>query len=100
MDVHSVIATAVEEVLEGVKAANAELVGKARIGDATRIEIEFGITATYEVANYDDLRIATVRATLPILPGGEEGSPVGPATAALAKEEPPKKTDKSEKKRK
>lgn len=88
MDLHQVITSAVEEVLDGVSAANKELAGKARVGEPSSIEIEFGVTSTYEVANYDDVRVATVRARLPLFHGGEEA----PATAAVA--EPKEKNKK------
>lgn len=107
MDVHSVIVTAVEEVRHGVRSANAELAGKARVGEPTRIDIEFGITASYEVANYDDVRVATVRASIPILPEEVAGAQVGPASAAIENgagstgpKEKGEKADKANKKKK
>jgi hypothetical protein len=97
MDVHSVIVTAVEEVLHGVREANKGLAGKAQVGEPSSVEIEIGITSTYEVANYDDVRVATVRVKVPILTGATES----PATAALEHEAeaggPKKETAKKKK---
>jgi hypothetical protein len=36
------------------------------VGSPSAIEIEFGITSTYEVANYDDVRVATARVRIPL----------------------------------
>jgi hypothetical protein len=91
MDIHQVIASAVEEVLDGVAAANKELAGKARVGEPSSIEIEFGITSSYEIANYDDVRVATVNVRFPLFHGE-----AAPATTAVAEEPVEKK--KSEKK--
>lgn len=87
MDIHEVIATAVEEVLDGLGKANKDLEGKAVVGAPSSIEIEFGITSSYEVANYDDLRVATVRARLPLHSGVYQS----PATAAVEAEPNKKK---------
>jgi hypothetical protein len=88
VDIHQVIASAVDEVLDGVSAANKELAGKARVGEPSSIEIEFGITSTYEIANYDDVRVATVNVRLPLFHGEQSA----PATAAVESE--PKKDGK------
>ncbi len=58
MDLHEVIITGVEEVIHGVEGARKELTGKATVGFPTSIEMEFGITSSYEVANYDDVSVA------------------------------------------
>jgi hypothetical protein len=92
LDIHQVIASVVEEVLHGVSAANKELAGKARVGEPTSIEIEFGITSTYEIANYDDVRVATASVRLPLFHGEQ-----APATATVAAEKKPEKSDKSKK---
>jgi hypothetical protein len=84
MDIHSVITTAVEEVLHGVTEAKKQLTGKATVGFPNRIEVEVGITSTYEIANYDDVRIATVRVGIPIFQEGE-GATESPASEAAAK---------------
>jgi hypothetical protein len=85
MDVHQVITTAVEEVLHGVAEANKALAGKAKVGEPSSVEIEVGITSSYEVANYDDVRVATVRVKVPIFHGKTEA----PASAALEAEADP-----------
>lgn len=93
MDVHQVITTAVEEVLHGVAEANKTLAGKAKVGEPSSVEIEVGITSTYEVANYDDVRVATVRVKVPIFHGETET----PASAALESEAGPAKKEDGEK---
>jgi hypothetical protein len=85
MDIHSVLVTAAEEVIHGVEEARKELAGKATIDFPTRIDIEFGITSSYEVANYDDVRVATVRVSVPLFKGKEAVET--PASEALAAEE-------------
>jgi hypothetical protein len=44
------------------------------VGDPSAIEIEFGITSTYEIANYDDVRVATAKVKIPLF--GPEPDPV------------------------
>lgn len=99
MDVHQVIAAAVSEIRHGVAEANKVLEGKARVGEPNSVEIEVGITSSYEIANYDDIRVATVRVRVPIFHNGTES----PATAALehqADAEPTKKNGGSSSKKK
>jgi hypothetical protein len=97
MDLHNVIVAATEEVIYGVAKAKAELTGKAKVDFPTSIEFEFGMTSAYEVANYDDVRVATVRVRVPIF--GEAAPITSPASDALAEEEKPgdKKKTKPEK---
>jgi hypothetical protein len=93
MDIHSVLITAAEEVIHGVDEARKALGGKATVDYPTSIEVEFGITSAYEVANYDDVTIAKVKVRVPLFAGAATTSP---ASEALQAAEP----DKSEKKSK
>lgn len=96
MDIKNVIDSAVREVLNGVDEAKKSLHGIAGVGYPTRIELEVGITSTYEIANYDDVRVATVRVSIPVFKNGEEAS--SPASAALDEAIDLKVTDKKKKK--
>ncbi len=90
IDLHQVLATAVEEVIHGVEQARKELTGKATVGFPTSVELEFGVTSSYEIANYDDVTVAKVRVRVPLFP---EGS-TDPAPASAALESKPAKKGK------
>lgn len=107
IEIKNVILTAVEEVRDAIDAANKEFISKkTKVDYPTRVEVEFGITSAYSVANYDDVRIATVRVSIPVFhQNGAQGAQIesSPATAAIAgeagkKAEPAEKVEKPAKK--
>jgi hypothetical protein len=81
MDIHSVLICGVEEVIHGVTKAKEELTGKATVDFPTSVEVEFGVTSSYEVANYDDVTIAKVKVRVPLFPAGKIEA--APASAAM-----------------
>jgi hypothetical protein len=91
MDIHLVLAAVVEEVLDSVEAANGELGALASVDYPSRVEIEFGMTTSYEVANYDDVSPVKVRVSFPFYKGKKVVSPAIAAEAAALEKEATKK---------
>lgn len=87
MDIKELIVASARQILEGVKEAQQTLKDETSIGLPTRLEIEIGITSSYEMANYDDIRIANVIFSVPLY---TEATSLSPASAALG--EPGRKT--------
>jgi hypothetical protein len=95
VDVKEVIVSATKAVLEGINEAKVALKDVTQLGSPSRIELEIGINPSYEVANYDDVRIATVTVSIPLTNSGE--TLASPASEALQSDKKPEKTDKKKK---
>lgn len=91
MDLKQVIIRAAEAIIETMPEARMHLGEKVKIGNPSRLEIEFGINGSYELANFDDSSAAKVRFQIPLYGTDDET----PASAALAAEKPAKSKKKA-----
>lgn len=89
MDMKELIVASTRQIMEGVKEAQQALKDEVSIGLPTRMELEIGITSSYEIANYDDVRIANLTISVPFTTAVIAAA--SPASAAL---EEPKKAKK------
>jgi len=91
MDIKAIIVNAAQAIIDGVGEAKKNLASKAQIELPSRFEVEYGINANYIPADYNDVHIAKVRFSVPLLQPSEDKSPATDALQQGEKEKPQQK---------
>jgi hypothetical protein len=84
VDVKTIMTTAARTILEGYGEAAIRMKKDLIIEFPTSMSVEFGINSSYEIADYNEVSVAKIRVSLPLLRPKDE---VTPATEAVKEKE-------------